>query len=82
MKIHKISAWVDDNFEEAPDLQQRTARATVTDLVRSMIVLRGLLKSVEDGEGLTFHPLKDHCLEARSLQGYLLFAAQTGDFAG
>ena len=42
------------------DLQQKTSRATVADLVRANFVRRDLVKAVEDGEGLTFRPMKGY----------------------
>ena len=43
--------------------QQKTARATVADLVRANFVLRELFNAVEDKEGLTFRPMKDYRME-------------------
>ena len=42
------------------DLQQKTAKATVADLVRANFVRRELLKATDDGETLTFRPMTDY----------------------
>ena len=39
------------------DLQQRTAKATVADMVRANFVRRELIKAAEDGEALVFRPM-------------------------
>ena len=41
------------------DLQQRTAKATASDLVRANFVRRELLEAVKDGEALTFKPMPE-----------------------
>ena len=45
------------------DLQQKTARATVADLVRANFVRRELLKAADDNETLTFRPMKGYRME-------------------